>query len=80
MLNGVYPFFWKNGNHKSDEYLKVLASADFFRVERLVMWLKEKKYLQIVKEKYEWREVEGMRDLNNLTLDGMRRDCGETHF
>lgn len=81
IVHGVYPIFFASGRfHQIGEYAKVLAEADYFQVEGLAKWLREKKYLQAFKEEFEWREVEGLDHLDSVFLDRYTQANEETHF
>lgn len=53
MRTGVMPLFWSQaGGFDLGLYNSVLASADYFGVEKLVSWIKEKKFFNAVNFEY----------------------------
>ncbi|EKG14850.1 BTB/POZ-like protein [Macrophomina phaseolina MS6] len=51
MRRGILPVYWdRQKGHDHPRYAALLVEARYFRLDALVSWLKEKRYLQVVKQ------------------------------
>ncbi|KAF1935268.1 hypothetical protein EJ02DRAFT_507148 [Clathrospora elynae] len=64
---GVFPLFYDNATgHDYDLYNQLEAEADYFQMDALYGWIKEKTYLQAVKVQTDWPVT---RELDNMTSE-----------
>jgi len=68
LRSGVLPLYYqKDAGHDYGLYIAVLEQADFFGIERLQEWIKEKQYLEAVKIQRSARVLESAIDLCETT-------------
>ncbi len=68
LRRGVLPLFYDNSKgHDHALYLALLVDARYFQIPRLEAWIKDKRYLHMVKLEYSAEDVEGVYKITETT-------------